>query len=350
MHMDSGLGNQMLDFAEYLAIKKANPDEEVFLETVLYEISDDRPGMYSKWNGYELERIFNIHPQMLKDKLGKDAWHRIVTITDQSMFWEKGWDYAPVIIKALESEGIYLKNMQKDSRDIIIAEHEMKQKPWRKMITSFFHTKLGYHIKRITKKLLQKQIVEAENVKYDVYQKYQDNIYTGHSLSFEYKGFGIEKIDKELRNYFKFPDITDRRNLKILQEIHNCNAVAIHARRGDMLSRNNYCYQYGFFRRSVKHIKKNIEKPVFFFFCDEYSRGWCEQNAKIFGLNFQKDEIRFVTWNDGEKSYIDMQLMAQCKHNIFTESSFGFWGAYLNLNPQKITCAPDPTILATNWF
>ena len=75
-----------------------------------------------------------------------------------------------------------------------------------------------------------------------------------------------------------------------------------------------------------------------------------EENEKIFGLNFQKDTIRFVTWNAGRESFRDMQLMAACRHNIFTESTFGFWGAYLNENPDKITCAPDPTILATNWF
>ena len=89
---------------------------------------------------------------------------------------------------------------------------------------------------------------------------------------------------------------------------------------------------------------------MFVFFTDENSVGWCEENEKIFGLNFSKDQVRFVTWNKGEDSYRDMQLMAACKHNIFTESTFGFWGAYLNQNPDKITCAPDCTMLATNTF
>ena len=78
--------------------------------------------------------------------------------------------------------------------------------------------------------------------------------------------------------------------------------------------------------------------------------GWCEENENIFGLNLKKDNVYFVDWNKGEESFRDMQLMAECKHNIFTESTFGFWGAYLNRNPDKITCAPDSLILATNSF
>lgn len=59
-------------------------------------------------------------------------------------------------------------------------------------------------------------------------------------------------------------------------------------------------------------------------------------------MDFKVDKVYFVDWNKGEESFRDMQLMAECKHNIFTQSSFGFWGAYLNTNPDKITCAPDP--------
>ena len=51
--MDSGLGNQMLDYAEYLAIRESNPDGEIYIETLIYDLPDDRPGMFSKWNCYE---------------------------------------------------------------------------------------------------------------------------------------------------------------------------------------------------------------------------------------------------------------------------------------------------------
>ncbi len=350
VHMDSGLGNQMLDYAEYLAIRKSNPEGEIYVETLIYELPGNQDGMISQWNGYELERVFGINLPMLKDKLGADAWKRVIDKTEKSEFWNHGWNYAPVITEAINEEGYQLTNLQKNSRQNIIQEQAGKKKTFRKLLTGFFQTAPGYHLKRIMKLQLQDRLIAAENEKYNVFQKYPEDTFVGHSFAFKYMGFGIEKIDKELRESFKFPPIEDSQNADAMKEILSCNAVAIHARRGDMLSYNGYCYRYGFFRRAVHYIKRHVTDPVFFFFCDENSRGWCEENEKIFGLNFQKDSIRFVTWNAGKDSFRDMQLMAACRHNIFTESTFGFWGAYLNENPEKITCAPDPTILATNWF
>lgn len=349
--MDSGLGNQMLDYAEYLAIRQSNPEGEIYIETLIYDLPDDRPGMFSKWNGYELEKIFGIQAPMLRDHVGEAAWKRMVDYLDQSRFWEKHWNYTPYIVEALRAEGYPVRSMRKESRELQRIESKKNVKQYcRDRLTDFFQTRIGYHIKRCMRKLLQKQLVAKMNAAYDIYAKYPENTFIGHSFAFKYKGFGIEKIDAQIRAAFRFPEITDEKNRKAYEEIRSCNAVAIHARRSDLLFLNGYCYKYGFFKRSVKYIKRHVKNPVFYFFTDEKSVGWCEENEKIFGLNFKKDVVRFVDWNSGENSFRDMQLMAECKHNIFTESTFGFWGAYLNQNPDKITCAPDCTILATNHF
>lgn len=348
VHMDSGLGNQMLDYAEYLAIRKSNPDKECYLENLIYELPD-KPGMFSMWNGYELEKIFGISLPNIKEKFNEESWKSILKDVEKSEFWKENWNYAPSIVSALQKQGLVLKNYGKKSNERLIYEKSIKYKI-RHSMTRFFKTKIGYHLKRYTRKALRRYLVKKKNGKYHIYRVYPDDSFVGHSFAFKYKGFGIEKIDAELRAAFQFPKIRDVKNRKILNIIQRTNSVSIHARRSDLLFLNGHCYEHGFFKRSICYIKKQVEKPVFIFFTDENSVGWCEENGKIFGLDFKKDNVIFVTWNKGNESYRDMQLMAECKHNIFTESTFGFWGAYLNQNPNKITCAPDCTILATHTF
>ena len=348
VHMDSGLGNQMLDYAEYLAIRRQNPDEECYLENLIYELPQ-KEGMFSIWNGYELERIFGINPPNIKSLFDEEAWSRILKRVEESQFWKENWNYAPYITEALNAEGLHLTNLRKKP-ELPAEETENIKKRARRLLTCFFQTRMGYHIKRYLRKALANRLIEAENRDYDVFRKYPPDVYIGHSFAFKYKGFGIERMDEEIRRAFRFPEITDKRNREMLEFIRGCNAVSIHARRSDLLFLNGYCYKYGFFRRAVHYIKRHVKDPVFIFFTDEKSVGWCEQNEKVFGLNFRKDQVRFVDWNRGEDSFRDMQLMAECHHNIFTESTFGFWGAYLNQHSDKITCAPDPLILATHTF
>lgn len=348
IHVDSGLGNQMLDYAEYLAISEENPDGDYYLETLIYDIPH-KNGMFSQWNGYELERIFGIHTPNIRQLFTEEQWKRVTATVESSCFWQEDWNYAPYIVEAFRSEGLILTNMIGDKRKTNLQRSVVKTK-MRGRLTAFFHTKTGYHLKRYVRKVLQKRIIQKKNSEIEVFRKYPQNTYIGHSLAFRYKGFGIERIEKQIREAFQFPPILDDRNAETLKLLRSVNSVAIHARRSDMLFVNGDCYKYGFFKRAVRYIKRHVQEPVFVFFCDEMSTGWCEENEKYFGLDFRKDKVHFVDWNKGLDSFRDMQLMAECKHNIFTQSSFGFWGAYLNQNPDKITCAPDPLFLATNTF
>lgn len=348
VHVDSGLGNQMLDYAEFLAIKKNNPTQKCYLENLIYELPS-KEGMISMWNGYELKRIFGIEAPNVKELFSEEQWKGILKDVEASEFWNDDWNFSPHIVSALKRQGVVLNNFGK-----VPGKKQQKPRNLKEGLFYvkylFFRTTIGYHIKRLARKILSKKLISDMNARYDVFRKYPNNSFVGHSFAFKYKGFGIEKVEKEIRDAFQFPQIMDEQNLKILELIQNTNSVSIHARRSDLLFLNGHCYKYGFFKRAVKYIKKKIENPVFIFFTDENSVGWCEENEKIFGLDFKKDKVEFVTWNKGENSFRDMQLMAECKHNIFTESTFGFWGAFLNRNPNKITCAPDVTILATNIF
>jgi hypothetical protein len=83
---------------------------------------------------------------------------------------------------------------------------------------------------------------------------------------------------------------------------------------------------------SISFIKNKVDNPTIFIFSDDIN--WCKNN-------FDFDNMVFVEGNYDKDSYKDMQLMSLCKNNIIANSSFSWWGAWLNSKEDKIVCAPD---------
>lgn len=346
LHIESGLGNQMLGYVEYLAVKKMNPDEKCYIENIIYDIPESF-SVISQWNGYEVDRIFSLNTPNVKELFDEKQWEQIISDVKKSEFWNNYWDYPDAICGALNAQGLNLKNK---CVSLEFRDDSFKQKIIKLRGKFFSKTSMGYKMKR---KMLEKfaaEITEPDINSNPLFIKSQDDIYCGHTLQFINKGAGISDIEKEIRETFVFPEMTGEQNLNCVKNLRNENSVAIHARRGDMLSRSGCYYKYGYFKRAVSYIKSKIENPVFYFFCDPGSIEWCKQNGEIFALDFSRDKVRFVDWNKGEDSFRDMQLMSECKHNIVTNSSFGWWGAYFNSNPDKITCSPDARINTTHHF
>ncbi len=343
MHVESGLGNQMLDYADYLAARKANPDAQFYIENIIYSLSEAGKTI-SMWNGYELGTVFGIEERNFRSLFNDKEWNEFLQLVEKSEFWKHGWTYSKAICDAYRTiTGIEMVGVNRHWHD------QPTPPPKKTVITTFKKSKIGYMFKRNLYKTFDGKMVNNQDLSSVLYAPLPSTCLSGHWLLLNRKRSGIEMIDEEIRRAFKFPEL-DEKNTYFLDSIVNKNSVSIHARRGDMLGVCGYCYQYGFFKRSVRYIKERVFDPVFIFFTNEGSVDWCKENLDIFGLSKDKDNIQFVTWNTGVNSYRDMQLMSYCKHNIFTESSFGWWGAYLNTNKNKITCAPDIRINSTNSF
>lgn len=357
VHISSGLGNQMLSYCELIALRYSNPDDEFCIETLVYEITECN-SVICQWNGYELNRIFGINEINLKDVLSKNVYASVLEEVRKSEFWRKNFNYSQYIVNSLNRNGFSLintkKNLEESLADMTGSYNNQKKSfkyiAYTVLRKIFKYTYIAYYIKRTIKKIFSKKLIQDCNDTKNLFKKTDGSIYTGQRLSFKLKGNNIELIDKLIRQIFIFPEIIDEKNLDMLYTLRNTESVAIHARRGDMLQFNGDCYKYGYFRRAIKYIRKHVKNPVFVFFCDPGSVEWCKENEKIFGLDFLKDTVYFVDWNLGAESYRDMQLMAECKHNIITSSTFGWWGAYLNTNPNKITCSPDVRINTTHYF
>ncbi|OHD12130.1 MAG: hypothetical protein A2086_10850 [Spirochaetes bacterium GWD1_27_9] len=135
----------------------------------------------------------------------------------------------------------------------------------------------------------------------------------------------------------------DGNNIEIEDKIKNSNSVSIHIRRGDYITDSKTNQFHGvcsmdYYYASINKILEEVENPVFFVFSDDIE--WVSKNLKIDYPSF------YVDFNTGEKSYLDLRLMSFCKHNIIANSSFSWWGAYLNNNTQKLVIAPQKWFLA----
>jgi len=156
----------------------------------------------------------------------------------------------------------------------------------------------------------------------------------------------FEKERRAILNAFKFPRETSSKNRLLLSEINKSLSVSIHVRRGDYVSSEETKKIHGlppleYYKRAAASIGKDFNNPRFFIFSDDIS--WCKQNLKI------NNDMVFVENNNGTKHYEDMRLMAACKHNILANSSFSWWGAWLNQNQAKLVYAPKKwSISSTN--
>lgn len=145
-------------------------------------------------------------------------------------------------------------------------------------------------------------------------------------------------VKSEILQIFKFPEATDNDKFSLIKnQIVNSNSVSIHIRRGDFYNEDNI-HMFGgiceipYYEKAISFIKSKLEDPIFFVFSNDFL--WVEENIKI-------NNSVFVDCNTGENSWRDLYLMTLCKHNIIANSSFSWWGAWLNSNKDKIVVCPD---------
>lgn len=135
---------------------------------------------------------------------------------------------------------------------------------------------------------------------------------------------------QQKKRYNTLGDLNDR----LISRIKNRIKVSLHIRRGDYLGLSAYynLTETTYYDRAIKYISDKFDSPIFVVFSDDIP--WVKENLTIIG------DREYVDWNIGQESYKDMILMSMCDHNINANSSFSYWGAMLNENPDKIVIAP----------
>lgn len=268
-----GLGNQMFQYAFYLALKKCYPENNVYMD--IFRI-------YGKYihNGFELERIFGIHPNEVK-------LNEALKLSEK---WpDTKWKYR-------------VGGMIQKIRKVIVGPKE-----------SYIEQDdpTGYY----------SSVFELNDIK--------SYIFNGNWVNERY----FCNIRSEILEAFTFPELLDEKNRNIREMMQKSESVSVHIRKGDYINSKMLNLDLNYYILAKQKIEKKIKNPRYFLFTDEKDK--IEEYKKIF------ENAIVVEGNSGNNSFKDMQLMSYCKHNIIANSTFSFWGAYLNDNPKKIVVAPD---------
>jgi hypothetical protein len=145
-----------------------------------------------------------------------------------------------------------------------------------------------------------------------------------------------------IRKDFAFLEEAKDKNAETLKRIRDTFSISLHVRRGDYVTLAAASAFHGlmgldYYQAGVDHILKDESRsPEFFIFSDDPA--WVKENLKVPG------PATYVDWNSGKSSFEDMRLMSNCKHHVIANSSFSWWGAWLNPSKEKKVVAPK------QWF
>lgn len=162
----------------------------------------------------------------------------------------------------------------------------------------------------------------------------QDNKYlSGYWQSYEY----FADIENQIRSDFTFDcNKFSEKAREYIKQIEESMSVSLHVRRGDYLSAK-FSNVYGgictesYYEAAKDYCRNKYGKVIFFLFT----------NDSEWGMQQNDTDVVYVDCKNEDADYIDMALMSKCKHHIIANSSFSWWGAWLDDRKDKTVIAPS---------
>jgi hypothetical protein len=181
-----------------------------------------------------------------------------------------------------------------------------------------------------------KKLLHEKNKKFDnsvIATAYKNVCIIGYWQSEKY----FKENSDEVRKAFQFKTLLDGEAIQVGEKIQTKNSVALHVRRGDYITKKVIKdmgeTSISYYQDAIKYIAQHVNNPEFFIFSDDIE--WCREHINLsFPTTYIEPSLA------GPKASHHLQLMSLCKHNIIANSSFSWWGAWLNKNPHKIVIAP----------
>ena len=206
---------------------------------------------------------------------------------------------------------------------------------------------------RIRRKIFGRKslAIKEKNANYDPNLLEHDPAYlVGYFQSEKY----FKDIEADVRKAFTFPDCAslllptdlEQRINTYQYMIEHTESIGVHIRRGDYLiayeTHGGICTD-AYYETAFAYMRARFPDAVFYIFSNEikWAKRWLE--ARYLNPGEKKLDERFclVEETTEHTGYLDMMLMSKCKHHIIANSSFSWWGAYLNNNPDKVILAPE---------
>lgn len=162
-----------------------------------------------------------------------------------------------------------------------------------------------------------------------------------------YKGFYqsenyFKEISREVRQTFVFDECRANHATRKLMAQIGCDdkAVSLHVRRGDYLQQKHWettgsVCQLSYYKNAIQEMNRRLDTPSYYVFSDDMD--WVKENLLL-------ANAVHVGWNTGKDSWQDMMLMSRCRHHIICNSTFSWWGAWLNPRKDKLVLVPE------RWF
>lgn len=151
----------------------------------------------------------------------------------------------------------------------------------------------------------------------------------------------FQDIELQIRDDLRITLPLNAPNSELLEEINRCNAVSVHFRRGDYVTEPHTAANHGslpldYYHRAVELLARQQTSLQLFVFTDDPT--WAKNN-------FRPDlPCVFVDINPPDCPAADLRLMSSCRHHVIANSTFSWWGAWLNPRADKMVVAPR------RWF
>jgi hypothetical protein len=149
----------------------------------------------------------------------------------------------------------------------------------------------------------------------------------------------VREVENELRAEFAPVEPLGSKSTHVAEQIRAAqNPVSIHLRRGDYLNvfGASAILPMAYYERAIQYMTDRVGDCTFFVFSDDasYAKQWAQT----------KRQLIVVDHNNAETAHEDLQLMALCRHHVIANSTFSWWGAWLNRSTDKQVIAPS------NWL